>query len=150
MDSDEARALIRLGHPRFRNFSGAVEPVLGAIADVIPGTIVLGRVEPDEQGCRVIDVRGAGVSGISDGAGPPSEKPRRQQSRSPGSANNECSASIDLDDQFLQSLDTRERIGMPLEMSSGKIVGILSALEGRPGTYGDNHVAILEHRRQGF
>lgn len=139
MESIEAKTLIRLGHPRFRNFSDAAESVLSAIADVIPGTIVLGRLEPDEQGCRVIDVRGAGVNGVykgavlplgtrANGGGPPSDSPHDPP---------------ELDYDFLQSLGAQACLGMPLEMSDGRIVGIFSALDSRAEVYGCDHVAML-------
>ena len=61
MDSYETRALVRLANRRFQSFSEAADAVLGALEDVVPGTLMLGQFDPDERICRVIEVRGEGV-----------------------------------------------------------------------------------------
>lgn len=141
MESIEAKTLIRLGHPRFRNFSDAVEPVLSAIADVIPGVIVLGRLEPNEQGCRVIEVRGAGVNGIGKGTVLPLKA--RANGTGPHPSNQDPLPTAELDCEYLQSLGAGASLGMPLEVSDGRIVGILSALDSGVDVYGCDHEAML-------
>lgn len=142
MDSVEAQTLIRLGQPRFRSFSDAVEPVLSAIADAVPGVIVLGQLEPYEQGCRVIELRGTGLDGIAkgtvlplraaaNGTGPPSGE---AQSQTP---------SAELDQEYLKSLGASGCLGMPLELSDGRIVGILAALDSGIEVHDSAHVALL-------
>ncbi|MBW8059384.1 MAG: GGDEF domain-containing protein [Solirubrobacterales bacterium] len=142
MKSSEAKALIRLGHPRFRNFSDAAESTLNALADVIPGVIVLSQLEPEEQGCRVIDVRGAGMNGTHKGTVLPLGAPVGADYPPPGDAHEPLPDS-GLDWDYLQSLGARACLEMPLEMSDGRIVGILSALDSRGDVYGCDHVAML-------
>jgi GGDEF domain-containing protein len=141
MESIETKTLIRLGQPRFRNFSDAVEPMLSAIGDVIPGVIVLGRLEPNEPGCRVIDVQGAGVAGIGKGTVLPLKARANGAGPEPDSQNPWPAAELDC--EYLQSLGVGASLGMPLEVSDGRIVGILSALDSRVDVYGSDHVAML-------
>ena len=141
MESTETKTLIRLGQPRFRNFSDAVEPILSAIADVIPGLIVLGRLEPDEQGCRVIEVKGTGVSGIAKG----NFLPLDTHAKSPDSqhCDQDPLPQLKLDSEYLELLGVRANLEIPLEVSDGRIVGILSAMNSDADVYGEAQLAML-------
>lgn len=142
MDSTQARSLIRLGQPRFRSFSDASDAALDALADAVPGLIVLTRVEPDVQGCRVIDVRGTGVSGIARGAVLPLGSPAGGNGSEAGGAP-ATSPEDGLDHGFLRSLGAQALLGAALETSDGRIVGTLSALDSRAGAYSCDHLAML-------
>ncbi len=141
MESTETKTLIRLGQPRFRNFSDAVEPILSAIADVIPGLIVLGRLEPDEQGCRVIEVKGTGVSGIAKG----NFLPLDTHAKRPDSqhCDQDPLPQLKLDSEYLELLGVRANLEIPLEVSDGRIVGILSAVDSHADVYGEAQLAML-------
>jgi GGDEF domain-containing protein len=139
MDSSQARALISLGHPRFRSFSDAAEAALDALADVVPGIVALTQMEPDGQGCRVIDVRGAGVDGIARGA----IRPLGGHANGNGTGGGDTPPDDPLDREFLQSLGAQACLGTSLETSDGRIVGTLSALDPRPDAYGCDHLAML-------
>jgi GGDEF domain-containing protein len=119
--STDTSALTRLARGRFQNFSEAAEAVLGALADVIPGTVLLGRLEPDEQVCRVMDIRGAGVEGLRRGAILPAG----------------------LDGELLGSLGARTSLALPLETSDGIVVGVLCALDSSAGAYRPEHASLL-------
>jgi len=139
----QTETLLRLGQPRSRNFSDAADSALRALSDAIPGTIVLGRLEPDERGCRVIDARGADLDGVRRGA----------VLSLAGSANGDRPAasgdhgrSLDgelLDQDSLQLLGARAILEIPLEMSDGRIVGVLAALGSETDVYGAKHAATL-------
>lgn len=124
MESTETQALIRICQPRFRSFSGATETVLGVLTDVVPGLLVLGQTEADQRTCRAIDVQGGGVGGVEKGTILP-------QSDS------------ELDRELVASLGAESSICIPLEMSDGRIVGMLCALHTRPGAYRCEHIAML-------
>ncbi len=123
MASSDANTLTRLARRRFQNFSEAAEVVLSALADVIPGTVLLGRLEPDEQVCRVMDIRGAAVEGLHRGAVLPVD--------------------AGLDVEFLGSLGARTSLTLPLETSDGIIVGALCALDSSARAYRSEHAALL-------
>lgn len=140
MDSTQAKALIRLGHPRFRSFSDAAEAALDALADAIPGIVALTQTVPDGHGCRVIDFRGAGVDGIARGAILPLGVHTNGNGADSGA---DTSPDDPLDREFLQSLGVQACLGTTLETSDGRIVGTLSALDSRPDAYGCDHLAML-------
>jgi GGDEF domain-containing protein len=125
----EARTLTRLAQRRFQSFSEAAETVLSALADALPGVVVLGRLEPDEHVCRAIDIRGAGVEGLQRGATLP--------------IINGAPMGASVDPEFLAALGVHDSLAMPLETSDGIIVGILCALDLGPGVYGSEHTALL-------
>ncbi len=124
MTSSDTNTLARLASRRFQNFSEAAEVVLSALADVIPGTVLLGRLEPDEQACRVMDIRGAAVEGLRRGAALPM-------------------AAAGLDLELLGSLGARASLTLPLETSDGIIVGFLCALDSSAGAYRPEHKALM-------
>ena len=133
------RALVRLANRRFQSFSDATDTVLGALADAVPGSIVLGQID-DEGRCRVIDLRGARVSGLergtplplvsdvsTNGDGPHAEPPPDGQP----------------DPGFLGSLGLPASVASPLELSGGRIAGTLFAVNGEQGSYRSAHAALL-------
>jgi GGDEF domain-containing protein len=124
MEPGETRALGRISRRRFHDFSDAVDELLGALAEALPGVVALTRLDPDEGVHRVIEARGEGVGGLSGGAAVPQA----------GSA---------VDAEFLRPLGARDCLALPLEMSDGRIVGLLCAADARAGVYGDEHAAQL-------
>ena len=67
MDPRETGALIGLAQRRFQNFSEAADSILETLTDVVPGVLVLGRLDHDEQIHYVIEVRGEEVGGLRRG-----------------------------------------------------------------------------------
>ncbi|HEX5763166.1 MAG TPA: diguanylate cyclase [Solirubrobacterales bacterium] len=137
MESAETKALIRICQPRFRNFSEAVEPVLGALVEVVPGTLLLGQMDSDQQACRIIGIQGDGVEGVYKGAMLPVGSPPNGGDATGSPSNSE------IDQGFLDSLGVGACLSIPLEVSDGRIVGTLSALDSQPGLYGCQHAAML-------
>jgi GGDEF domain-containing protein len=141
VESTETKTLIRICRSHFRSFSEAAESVLGALADVVPGVILLGQMDPDGQTCRVIGIQGRGVDGVQKGtilplgSSPNGDEGARSISGTP--PNNE------IDREFLTALGVGGSLGFPLEMSDGRIVGTLSALDSRAGAYRCGHIAML-------
>ncbi len=142
MDGIEAQTLIRLGQPRFRSFSDAVEPVLSAIADAVPGVIALGQLEPYEPGCRIIEVRGTGLDGIGKGTVLPLRAAANGDAP-PLSETQDRAPTAELDYEYLKSIGALACLGMPLELSDGRIVGILAALDSGADVHDSAHVALL-------
>jgi diguanylate cyclase (GGDEF)-like protein len=142
--SPETSALARIADRRFRNFSEATDLILSALGEVIPGVILLGRFEPDEQVCRIIDVRGGGVEGLVRGGVLPVETDRVANGSQPVDSSGAGTANeTGLDLEFLASLGARSWWARPLEMSDGIIAGALCALESEPGAYRPEHAALL-------
>jgi GGDEF domain-containing protein len=139
VDSPETKALIQICRPRFRSFSEAAESVLGALGDVVPGVLVLGQIDPDEHACRVIGVHGEGLDDLQKGAILPLGSPPNgdEAARDPGASDSE------IDREFLAALGVEGCLGIPLEMSDGRIVGTLFALDPSAGAYRCEHVAML-------
>jgi GGDEF domain-containing protein len=84
-------------------------------------------MDPEEQACRVIGIQGGGVDGLYKGAILPLGSP----------------PNAEIDQEFLDSLGVEGCLGVPLEMSDGRIVGTLSALDSRADAYRCEHVAML-------
>jgi GGDEF domain-containing protein len=109
---------------RFHDFSEAVDELLEALAEALPGVVALTRRDPDERVHRVIEARGEGVSGLISGVAIPQ-------------------AGSDVDAEFLRPLGARDCLAAPLEMSDGRIVGLLCAADERAGVYREEHAAQL-------
>jgi PleD family two-component response regulator len=124
MESNETRTLARFSQRRFRSFSEAADEVLEALAEALPGVVALGQLDPDERVHRVIEARGEGVGGLGGGATLPL-------------------AGNDIDADFLRSLGAQDWLSMPLEMSDGRIVGVLCAVDAGAGAYRPEHAAQL-------
>lgn len=127
MGSTETKTLVRICQARFRSFSEAAESILGALVDVVPGLLLLTQIDPEENLCRVIGIQGAGMDGVHKGAVLP------LASRPNG----------EIDRELLDALGVQAQLGIPLEMSDGRIVGTLSALDTNAGAYRCEHVALL-------
>jgi GGDEF domain-containing protein len=98
-------------------------------------------MDPDERACRVIGIEGGGVDGVYKGAVLPlGVQPNGDQAADGGLG---PPPSSEIDREFLDSLGVEACLGIPLEMSDGRIVGMLSALDSRPGAYRCDHVAML-------
>ncbi len=143
MESKQIETLLRLSHPRFRNFSDAADSVLGALSEAIPGVIVLGRLEPDEQGCRVIDARGSGPDGVGKDAVLPLASAANGDRAPAKGGHGRSSGGELLDIDALQLLGARAVLEIPLEMSNGRIVGVLAALDSNADVYGAEHTTML-------
>ena len=141
MESTETKTLIRICRPRFRSFSEAADSVLGALVDVVPGVLLLGQIDPDEQVCRVIGIQGGGVDGVQKGTILPLGSPQNGDEAARGASG--PSSSSEIDRELLDSMGVQAYLGIPLEMSDGRIVATLSALHSGPGAYRCEHVAML-------
>jgi GGDEF domain-containing protein len=140
MDPFETRALVRLADQRFQSFSEAAEAVLGALEEVVPGTLMLGQFDPDEPVCRVIEVRGDGVNGLRRGSALPLAE------SIPARSNGSATAAPDegrLDGEYLRSLSVKTWLATPLEMSDGTIAGSLCALATNTDAFCTDHAALL-------
>lgn len=140
MESIETKALLRASQQRFHSFSEAAETVIGALAGAVPGTLFLAQVEPEEQVCRVLDVKGAELEGVRKGAllplGPPANGSGHPSSSGPP-------PEIEPDWELLSSLGAQSCLGVPLATSDGRILGNLTAVDVRRGAYGCRDVAML-------
>jgi GGDEF domain-containing protein len=117
--------LLRIARRRFRSFSEAASEVLEALSDALPGTLVLGRLDPDERVHRVMELRGAAFDGLERDSALPL-------------------AGDDLDPEFLRSVGAQAWLSAPLEMSDGSIAGVLCALDRREAEYEGVHEAQLQ------
>jgi GGDEF domain-containing protein len=124
MDPKETGALIGLAQRRFQNFSEAADSLLETLTDVVPGVLVLGRLDHDEQIHYVIEVRGDGVDGL-----------RRGTALIPADAG--------VSPDSLRSLGAADWISAPLEMTDGRIAGVLCAVATEPDAYRPEHAAQL-------
>jgi len=124
MDPRETGALIGLAQRRFQNFSEAADSLLETLTDVIPGVLVLGRLDHDEQIHYVIEVRGESVDGL-----------RRGTALIPAEAG--------VSPDSLRSLGASDWISAPLEMTDGRIAGVLCAVATEPDAYRPEHAAEL-------
>jgi GGDEF domain-containing protein len=141
VESKETNALIRISQSRFRSFSEAAEAVLAALAEVVPGALVLGEIDPDERACKVIGVHGDSIEGIYRGAALPLGSPPNGDAPARGAPGPPRNSEIDQ--PFLDSLGVTACIGIPLEMSDGRIVATLSAFHSDPDAYRWENVAVL-------
>lgn len=124
MDPTETGALVGLAQRRFQNFSEAADSLLDTLTAVIPGVLVLGRLDPDEQVHHVIEARGVGLNGLSRGAAL-------------------IPAEGGVSPEFLRALGAQDWISAPLEMTDGRIAGVLCAVDAEADTYRPEHAAQL-------
>jgi GGDEF domain-containing protein len=141
VESKETNALIRISQSRFRSFSEAAEAVLAALSEIVPGALVLGEIDSDERACRVIGAQGEGIEGVHRGAALPLGSPPNGDAPARGAPGPPRNSEIDQ--AFLDSLGVTACIGIPLEMSDGRIVATLSALDTDPDAYRWENVAVL-------
>lgn len=143
MESTETRALTHLTNHRFRSFSEAVDSVLGALQEAIPGTVMLGQLNAAEELCRVIDVRGTSIH-IQRGMTLPLAGVTADESNgSEGDGTHGVAVNGGLDREFLRSLSVGTSLEVPLEMTDGSIVGTLCALDTDTDAYRRDHLAML-------
>jgi GGDEF domain-containing protein len=143
VESTQTKVLLQLGDPRFRNFSDAAGSALRALSEAIPGTILLGQLDPDEHGWRVIDVSGVGQDGVRKGAILPLAV-SVDDSRVTADGDEEPSPDAKLlDSDALRLLGAQGFMGIPLEMSDGTIVGVLAAVDTSADAYDVGHTALL-------
>ena len=138
MESPGLRALVRLVNRRFGSFSEATDSVLGALEEVIPGTLVVTQMDAEEGRCRVIEARRGGLSGLERGSTLPLA--RLAAGEGPGPS---WKVDGEPDLAFLQSLGLQAQISAPIEVAGGQIAGSLSAFAGEPDAYRPEHVALL-------
>jgi GGDEF domain-containing protein len=124
MDPNETRTFVRLSERRFRNFSEAAGEVLDALHDALPGVVALGQLDLEAGVNQVIEARGEGLRGVERGAVLPL-------------------AGDGLNTEHLRSLGAGSWLSRPLEMSDGRIVGVLCAVESTPNAYRPEHQAQL-------
>ena len=143
MESSETTALTRLTNQRFRSFSEAVESVLATLEETIPGTLMVGQLDPAEELCRVVDLRGTSIplergmtlplaaATVGENAGSGSDGP------------SDVPVEGRLDREFLSSLSVEASLSIPLEMTDGSIVGTLCALDTAADSYSPDHLVTL-------
>ncbi len=138
------QSLVPLISQRFQSFSEATDATLDVLTEQVPGEIVLGQVEPDDDRLRVLEVRGASIIGIERGNLLPLVRVNSTGGRGPRGRILDGTAGIDdLDAEHLRSLGLAEWIALPLEMSDGAVVGIVAALSRRQGDFSAEHVVLL-------
>ncbi len=138
------QSLFPLISRRFQSFSEATDATLDVLTDQVPGEIVLGQVEPDEDRLRVLEVRGASIIGIERGNLLPLARVKAAGGRGPEDGMLDGTAGIDdLDADHLRSLGLSEWVALPLELSDGAVVGIVAALSRRQGDFNAEHVVLL-------
>lgn len=140
MEPSEHAALVALSNRRFQNFAEAAEAALGALAQALPGTIVLGQFDRDGETCRVTDLAGEPVQGLERGAVLRLSGP----------------AAGWLDAELLRAVGIESSLMVPLELSDGNVVGLLCALTPRPDGYNSDQqlllavaARLLEHEWEG-
>ena len=144
MDPVEAKTLAPLVNRRFQSFAEAADAAMGMLEQAVPGTVILGQIEPEEAYCRAIDVRGAELGGIERGSSLPLADVVGPSSAGSATAGPpERATEEGLDRGFLDSLSVRSLLTTPLELSDGTAVGLLCALDAREGAYGTGHCALL-------
>lgn len=126
MDATQNTALAALAARRFGSFAEAAEAALGGLAEAVPGTIVLGRFDPDGEACRVTDLRGAPIAGLSRGVALRLVGPDEW-----------------IDPELLRGVGIESSLTVPLELSDGNVVGLLCALDRPAGAYRTDHLLLL-------
>jgi hypothetical protein len=68
MESADARLLAPLVNHRFQRFAQAADAAMAMLEQAVPGTLMLGQLEPGGEVCTAIDVRGAVVGPLERGS----------------------------------------------------------------------------------
>lgn len=130
MSGTALSALARLAERRFSSFSEAADTVLDVLEAELPhGSVLLGRVDWDEGGLRLIDVRGEAAATLSTGSLLPL-------------APNGGTRGL-LDPEALRGLSVRSYLAVPLESSSGTGAVTLCALASGTDVYTRTHMELL-------
>jgi GGDEF domain-containing protein len=127
MEPTENAALVALVSRRFQSFAEAAEAAVAGVAKSLPGTLGLGQFDSDGETCRVADLAGAPIPGLQRGA----------ILRLAGADDDW------LDRDLLRSVGIESSLVAPLEISEGKVVGLLFALATRAHAYGPDHMVLL-------
>lgn len=117
--------------------------MLEALDQGIPGTLMLGQLDPAEELCRVLEVRGAANSLRRGMTLPLARVTAEADPRSPGDGDSGSPVDGQLDQEFLRSLSVKASLARPLEMSDGSIIGTLCALDTEPDAYRVHHLVML-------
>jgi GGDEF domain-containing protein len=112
--------------------------VLGALEEVIPGTLVVTQMDAEGGRCRVIEARRGGLSGLERGSNLPLA---RIDAGDPSGPSWKVDGEPDL--AFLRSIGLQAHISAPIEIAGGQIAGTLSAFAGEPDSYRPEHAALL-------
>jgi GGDEF domain-containing protein len=104
---------------------------------------MLGQLDPAEELCRVLDVRGPG-SYVRRGMTLPLAAVTEEGDDS-STGNGAFATPIDgqIDQDSLRSLSVKASLSRPLEMSDGSIIGTLSAFDTETDAFGDLHQVLL-------
>jgi GGDEF domain-containing protein len=137
------QGLLPLVNQRFASFADAADTTLSALVNAVPGTILLGELEPEDAKCRVIDVRGNPLADVGPGAllplavaGEPSPVADQQVTQ-------RLQFDAGLDRDFLQGLSIASELSVPLEMRNGNLAAVIYALAEDGGAYRAEHVLLL-------
>jgi GGDEF domain-containing protein len=124
VQTQQTSPLALFAERRFRSFSEAADVLLETLADVLPGTVALARLETDERVHRVIDARGRDLAGLAPGVVLPQ-------------------AGDAIDPDALRDLGAVSWLIAPLELSNGRIVGVLCAVDDGSAGHEPEHEALL-------
>jgi GGDEF domain-containing protein len=127
MEATHKVALAALGARRFASFAEAADMAVAGLSDAVPGTLVLARFDPEGEGCRVTDLRGAPIAGLERGV--------TLRISTPG---------VWIDPALLTTAGVRSSIVAPLELHDGNVVGLLCAFDTDGGAYLDEHRVLVE------
>jgi GGDEF domain-containing protein len=144
--TDTLQHLVPLINRRFQSFAEATDAALGVLAGALPGTIVVGQIEPEGNSCRVLDARGDGGPGVDRGAMLPLAVPAGNGNGNGTGAHSRAlrdGTNDQLDPEFLRSLGFAGSLSLPVELSDGNVVGVLCAVAPDDGLYRHEHVIIL-------
>jgi GGDEF domain-containing protein len=137
VESPGLRALVRLVNRRFGSFSEATDCVLGALEEVVPGTLLVAQMDPEAGRCRVIEVCRGTLGGVERGFTFPLARIDIGGNGPVWAVNGKPDA------EFLRSLGLHAHISAPIEVAGGQIMGSLCAFAGDPDTYHPEHVALV-------
>jgi GGDEF domain-containing protein len=143
MESSETTALTRLTNQRFRSFSEAVESVLATLEETIPGTLIVGQLDPAEELCRVVDLRGTSIPMERGMSLPLAAATVGENGGSGSDGPPDVPVEGRLDREYLSSLSVKACVAIPLEMTDGSIIGTLCALDTVADSYSHDHLVIL-------
>jgi GGDEF domain-containing protein len=140
MEPAAATVLAPLVDHRFQSFAQAADAAMAMLEKALPGTVMLGKLEPGEEVCRAIDVRGTVLGPLDRGSVLPLASAfAPSQSGLAGAGQSARPADDRLDRGFLDSLSVVSSLTMPLELSDGSAVGLLCALDVHEGAYRAGH-----------
>ena len=137
------QVLLPLVNQRFASFADAADTTLSVLADAVPGTILLGELEPDDALCRVIDVRGDPLTDVGPGALLPLAAADESSEAGDAPVTQRLPFDGSLDRDFLRNLSIASELSVPLERRDGNVTAVVCALAGEDGAYRAEHVLLL-------